>query len=427
MHFIRQYWFWMVVLLCVALRFVVLACVPQTPYIDEVASIAQVRSLHEFGRDIHGTSLPLSTESFGGGYSTAPYLYPLVVWTTLFGTSVYAVRAFSVVVTLAAIGLIAYSLKLWGGKKLGAIGLLVGLTLPWPWIGGNLAWDTVLPPLYIGGAFLCFSLIVRATSSTRQRILLSTIMTVLLVTTAWIYPPCRAVCPLLFVGALVYLYMQRQLSLRQVVTPITVAVLASMPLVLSMMEPAVMARSTSLSIFHNQSLLAAAGQFIANIARLLNPVTLFATGDANLRHSTGLFGMLGLASLPAAIILLWKACRHHLAKDARQLCLIGVYGVICGLIGSALTNEGSPHYLRAVAAWPFFVVLLSVGWLQVLALPKRYCFIIVGFAGLVIIAYIVSLILLYPNAAAGSFSPDPHTAFERQVLDYYSGNRTTPW
>ncbi len=68
----------------------------------------------------------------------------------------------------------------------------------------------------------------------------------------------------------------------------------------------------------------------------------------------GLAGVVGLAYL---IFVLW--CKKP-DKRTNNLALIACFGVATGFLGSALTVNDH-QYLRAVAAWPFFVVLISIG------------------------------------------------------------------
>ena len=98
----------------------------------------------------------------------------------------------------------------------------------------------------------------------------------------------------------------------------------------------------------------------------INPQFLFIHGDSNLRHSIQAFGMLSwvdaliLAVGSIFIVLSPIILGKKFPKlDFGLVFKIGIFGIIAGIIPSALTNEGNPHALRAIAAWPFFALLIG--------------------------------------------------------------------
>lgn len=76
-----------------------------------------------------------------------------------------------------------------------------------------------------------------------------------------------------------------------------------------MLQPEALERSRQLSILYNTSVGEAILRGILNFSSMLSPQFLFITGDSNLRHATGIQGMLGLAALPPLIALAVAAIR----------------------------------------------------------------------------------------------------------------------
>lgn len=412
--------------LLIILRVVLLPITPPGFFLDEATTGAHVVSMLHGWTNAHGVIWPLFSESLGGGYTTPVYLYPLVGWSAVVGTSELALRYFSVITTILAILTIGYAIKLWAGERAGLIAIIAGLVLPWGWLQGSLAWDPALVPLLVALAFLAFSELL----FTRSRIVKAVALAglpAMLVGLAYLYPPMRITAPLLFIAAYVILLRKNVVGVRALfVTCLGSAVLA-LPLALFMFQPEALARSQALSVFHDTSLLHGLWLACVNFLGLINPLFLFVNGDPNLRHSTGTQGMLGLAVIPPLValiaLLILKVRRQKLPRllDRNSLMLIwiGLYGAVASLLGSALTNEGQPHSLRATATWIFVVIIVTIGWQLVasswVSRPIRTACI-----GIFVVAtclYAFDLATSYPVRSADSFD-----ASQRQAI--YEGRRT---
>jgi len=397
---------YLVVIICVliALRIVIVPFSPPGFYMDESAGSAHVATMVQHGTNAFGQSWPLFSSALGGGYTTPVYLYPAAAWSHIFGFSPLSLRFFSEFMTLAAIAFIAYAMRLWTDKRTALIAACVGLAMPWGWLQGSLVWDPALVPFFVGVGFWAFSELL-FTKSTRIKYMALFILPLALILLAYLYPPLRVSAPLLFVGVYALLYAKKVIRWPQLTATILGCVVISLPLLHFMQDPDSLSRSQNLLVFSQLPLLPAIGTYILNMLQLASPWFLFITGDPNLRHSTFFEGMLGVAALPAVIavivmtIRLWKKKRSELL-----LVWIGLFGVIAALTGSALTDEGQPHSLRATAAWPFFVILLTLGWQWILALKhKRYMALSVVLFVVGTLAYAIELAFVYPQYSAGAF------------------------
>lgn len=410
----------------IVLRIILLPITPPGFFLDEAATGAHVVSMLHDWTNARDVSWPLFSESLGGGYTTPVYLYPLVGWSVVVGTSELALRYFSVVATILAVLIVGYSIKLWIGKRAGLIAIIAGLALPWSWLQGSLAWDPALVPLLVAGALLAFSELLFTRSRTVKAIALIG-LPVCLIGLAYLYPPMRVTAPLLFAAAYIVLLRRNIIGARALFVTCLGAVTLALPLALFMFQPEALSRSQALSVFHDTSLIHGLWLACVNFFGLINPLFLFVSGDPNLRHSTGVQGMLGLAVIPPLVALfialalklrsqkLPKALDHN----SRLLIWIGLYGAITSLLGSALTNEGQPHSLRATATWVFVLIIVTIGW-QLIAsswVNRRVRIACIAIFAAATSFYVLDLTVSYPTRSASSFDTS-----QRQAI--YEGRRT---
>lgn len=428
--FFRSYGLLIIIVALIVLRFVILPFSPPGFYVDEAATGAHVVAMFTHGTDAHGIAWPLFSASLGGGYTTPVYLYPLTAWAVLFGDSELSLRTFSQFVTIAAVIILGVALRWWVGKKYAAVAVIIGLVLPWGWLQGSLAWDPAMVPLFVTLGFLAFSWLLL--SDVRKLHIAAYILLPLsFLALAYVYPPCRVSAPLLFIAAYGFLLWQKRISRRNCLVTCVGAAAIAIPLALFMFQPDALERSRQLSVFYQHSLIEGIGQFFVNLFLLMNPFFLFVTGDPNIRHSTGMQGMLGVAALLPIVALIVFAFlhRHAITKKAlfgrkRQLlALVALVGWLASLVGSALTNESQPHSLRATAAWPFIVILITLGW-TVIARQKRKWVLQLALSLLVVgtLTYVADLTFYYPSRAAGGFDVSTRDAiYAHQPTPRYPG------
>jgi hypothetical protein len=96
---------------------------------------------------------------------------------------------------------------------------------------------------------------------------------------------------------------------------------------------------------------------------------LFTNGDANLRHSTGYGGVLLVTTAPLVVMGLVRCFRTWQEPVSRML----LAGLVAGPVPAALTADGTPHALRSAAMLPFLLVIMALGWAELLPLlsPRR--------------------------------------------------------
>lgn len=416
---------YLVIVICVlvALRIAILPLSPPGFYMDESAGSAHVASMVQHGTNAFGQPWPLFSTALGGGYTTPVYLYPAAAWSSVFGFSPLSLRFFSEVMTLAAIAFIAFAMRLWTNRRTALIAACVGLALPWGWLQGSLVWDPALVPFFVGLAFLAFSQLL-FTKSVRTKYLALFLLPLSLILLAYLYPPLRVSAPILFVAAYILLYKRQIIHWPTLILTILGSAVISLPLLHFMQDPESLARSQNLLVFSQMPLLPATGTFLLNMLQLVSPWFLFVTGDPNLRHSTFFEGMLGIAAVPAIVAVIMMVIKYW-KKSRRDLLLvwIALFGIVVSLAGSALTAEGQPHSLRATAAWPFFVILLALGWQWIFAQKnKKYIKISVALFVIGTLSYAAELAFVYPQYGSGAFDkPIYEKAIQHQPTPDYPG------
>lgn len=410
---VRLWWVVVAVLVLATVRVAFLTFVPPGFYMDEAAGAAHAIAMLHHGLDAWGTPHPLFSPALGGGFTTAIYLYPLTAWIAAFGNSEWAIRAFSLAGTFMAIAVLCLAIQRWFGRRDAWLAAAIALALPWNWIQGSVAWDPALVPLIVASGFWAFSRIVLPGSDRGRRVLL-VLFPVLLLLLAYLYPPMRVTAPLLFAGAYAVFWQHKRIGARELMATLVACSILALPLLQFMLQPEALVRARLLSVFHGASLAEGLRAFGANMLRLLDPATLFFTGDPNLRHGTGFQGLLGLAALAPVLGLAAAAVMaairrppkpHPQTARVRFLLLVACAGWLASLTGAALTSEGQPHSLRSCAAWPFATIVLLVGWRWILqaSMPRHVSrpalvLFVVATAG-----YAVHAVWYYPPRALEAF------------------------
>jgi hypothetical protein len=399
-----------VIVLLLLARITILPLSPPGFYSDEAATGAHVVAMVKHHTNAQGQSWPLFSKSLGGGFTTPVYLYPLSIWASLFGVSELALRAFSQFVTIFTIITVGASIYLWLGKKAGLIAMIVALALPWGWLQGSIAWDPVMVPLFIAITFFGFSLLVQRTSL-RLRLTGMILLPLSLILLAYVYPPYWVVAPLLFISMYSFLIVKKYLSYPAALSSTVATLTLVIPLLLFIVSPDTLTRSSTVSIFYHANLLEAMGLFIRNIILLSQPFFLFIFGDFNVRQSIGYQGMLGLGAVAPIIILIVIAVKkignkalNFLTKQELLLIGIAAMGYLLSLFGSALTNEGQPQSLRSCGAWPFAVVIITIGWLVILRQHRQWLKqVTITIFIMATIAYMIDLAYVFPTSSGKFF------------------------
>lgn len=341
-----------------SLKFIGLDYAPPGFYVDEMAGAVQAICLSETGRDFYGDLLPLFAPGVNDAFYTPVYLYGQAAWTTLFGNSIFAFRAFIAFVSVITIGFLYAWVKQISSQRIAFYVALSATVMPWSFHFSRIAWD---PPL--GVCFLVMGL------WAAYRLHRPLLIALLLSLAAYSYSPLRIAIPIIWL-------LLPGIQVKTKLWVIFWSALLAIPLLLQMQIPEFMARSElralwspySTNQFRNLDVIDLTGVGLQQFLTHFSPSFLFMSGDQNLRHSIGTFGELSyldlltyLASLGTLIyLLIWHRKRAHFEDSEKTLLTIALLGIIANVLPAALTNEGAPHALRAIGAWPFYAILTGV-------------------------------------------------------------------
>jgi 4-amino-4-deoxy-L-arabinose transferase-like glycosyltransferase len=333
---------------------------------DESMGAADIACIGETGVSVDGEHWPLFTVGAGGGFYTPVYLYFGVLWTRIFGISIAAIRSIPgvfVVLTILGTALLAKRL---GGPRAGFWALLLASLSPWGFHFSRVAWDPPVAATFV--VWCCYFWLLE------RPILGGALSGAAFAGAVYSYPPTRMQAPLLF--AFLFFYMARITEQRwkRSVSFSVLAVLLGLPLLQRMLDPGFRGRTHALLIFASEHLQGyestweklehVASTLALHLGKHLTFAFLFLSGDRNRRHSSQFMGELGLLDDFALVLgLCWVIYRLRRALLGRadvpmsgsleRTFVLALVGFFLGLLPAALTNEGLPHALRAIGAWPF--------------------------------------------------------------------------
>ena len=343
------------ILLVNSLRFIGLESAPPGYYVDEAVGSAQVICLKQTGRDLFNSKLPLFSPGLGAGYYTAPYLYGSALWTSIFGDSIAAFRSFAAFITCLTIALIYLWMKRKTNTRIALIAVLLASVSPWAFQFSRIAWDPPLAPFFMMLGLNLFE------SRKNWNWIAGTLAFAL---ASYSYPASRIqMAPLLFLipgtdwkrklkSFVLYLTLLLPLLVRPLTDPRFTA--RAKMLVLWSTHP--------MNPYHDAGIIELAFAFLNNMLLHFTPDFLLLTGDRNLRHSIQTSGMMSVVEwtilVIALLVFIWKIARFKkISLDHTALFLL--FGAILGIAPAALTWESVPHALRAIGAWPFFILLAA--------------------------------------------------------------------
>lgn len=411
-------------------RFLYLEKSPPGFYVDESIGASNIICMRQTGRDGYGVSFPLFADAArnAGGYTTPTFLYSGVIWTAIFGDSIWSFRAFSAFLTTLTILGIFLLVKLKVGQDAALWSVLAASLSPWAWQFSRISWDPPLMPMFViwGVYFFLKS----------NRIGHAVIAGLLLAFAMYSYPPGRVLVPVLAFGLVGYKYFLKDLNLKFTLTLALTIVLTSIPLGLFLLSPEAMARFGTVGIANVNYLRQFDGPHVLTFFKILfknlflhfDPKYLFVTGDSNLRHSTQFAGQWSwLDMYGVCALFLFLNFRSNKSLLFLGFCF---FAFIAGILPAALTWESIPHALRSIGAWPFLSCLAGLGLAQLHSKSKNVEYITLAIASLFLISFGGKYFKAYPMTGYAWFDSDVKvwaedaqksgdwTTFERQTSNY---------
>ncbi|PIV19413.1 MAG: hypothetical protein COS41_00930 [Elusimicrobia bacterium CG03_land_8_20_14_0_80_50_18] len=334
------------------LRLYQLGRIPDGIYCDEAANGYDSYCLLKTGADMHGRVLPLVINHHNIDFLEPLYVYLSIPLIALFDLSVFSTRllaALTGILTIFSVFLLAKELF---GVKTALIAALFIAAAPWHVHFSRTAFRAILSPLFITtGLFFFFRAFRKASSLTASAAAFGLSLNS--------YTAAKISVPLMLLFLLLIYRREFAVLLRDKKNARYMALSA---LILFFLAAAAYIpfflyknpRHAGLSVFST------AGQpffvFLKNFFKHFSPDFLFISGDANLRHGISGFGQyLHIMALfiPAGILFSFR-------NTKKKLLLIVLF-FLTGILPAAVTNEGTPHALRAIISMPFLGILASYG------------------------------------------------------------------
>ena len=341
--------------LLVARNLVDLDGAPLGAYVDESSIGYNAWAIATHAVDEHGAHLPLYFTAFGE-YKNPVYIYILSAVLRVLPLTVTTERlpaALLGLLTCACLTLLAWRRSHSPGVTLVAL-CLAGLT-PWLTVESRVGFEVISLVAAVSAALLCLQL-----AQDTGRVVWYGLAGCLLAVAIFAYSTGRVAMGLLAV-ALVIAHVP-DLRRRRLRWLWTLGPLAAGYAVLeawNVAHPgALVARFNVISVAADGAPAATVvGRFAGNYVTYLGPGFLFVDGDHRTRHATQFGGMLLWTTLPLLLLGLVAAWRARGEPFVRFLVL----GTLAAPVAAALTQEGTPHSLRAAVMLPFLLVLAVLG------------------------------------------------------------------
>lgn len=402
----QTFWALLAVTASVALiiRIYRLGDIPNGLFCDEAANGYDAYSILKTGKNLYGYDMPLFLLHHGFDYVESLYTYLSIPFVALFGLTTFSTRlvaALAGTCTILTTSLLARELF---NKQVGLIAAFLVAFSPWHIIFSRIAFRGVLLPLFIT---LGVYLFLKGLKNHKYFIPCGLIFGLSLHTyaVAKLFVPLLLLCLMLLKLKTITLLIKsnRKFLFHFLLASVVFVTLALPVYFFSFWGPGNQ-RFTTLSIFRDSH---PVSLFVQNYLLHLTPNFLFFQGDPNPRHSLPGFGELMLVLIPFVILGIWIIFRQR-----STAYLLPPIVFLLGIIPPALTNEGLPHALRAIGAFPFLEITAAVGinfiFNKLLQLPKRTGTILTG----AIFVVLLSNAAMFTHAYFTKYSKTSQNVFQ---------------
>lgn len=411
-HLSRKYILLVILAIACCVRLFRLGSVPASLYWEEVALGYDAYSIARTGKDHHGNSYPLVAFPSFGDYKPSGYFYAVVPFVATLGPNEWAVRLPSALAGIAAVFVVYAVTKELLDERTALTASVVLAIQPWHIQFSRGGWEVnfALFLLLIGTWLL-----IRA----RQKpyVLIGSVF--FYAASMYTYHAARLFAPLVAAfGGVVLLYLWYRdagkniwrISRTQwsfVGVSIFFGVLIVFPLLSNLRSEAVSSRFSQTSIFSDlDPILRSNGakercgdtglcKLLHHRYRYFGQVALqqwsahfsaqflFVRGDGNLRHGTGVSGLLypieSAFILISLFVFLSKGAKSYLRsrpiEKRSKILFLAFIWIALAAVAPALVTP-APHALRFLFAAPAFAVLTAVGIDFILHSTKKYRIII---------------------------------------------------
>lgn len=396
-------------------------------YSDEIWFAAIEVCLRHTGADIWGNGWGLASGGVVNNFGTSagiPFHFnvPYVLWFTLAGDSIMAVRALEVMISLVTVAStvgIAYNLL---GRTAAIWVLALSSISPWLWALSRIAFlapETAVAHLFLG-LWIASNHVRRADRPRNLELVAAGLL--FGVGLSYPYTALMSLVVIVFLGVYLARLSRRWLSISLFLVATSISYLYMQIAIGKYASDRVRSVGGVFSqLRSDQSVMEKVVTVVdatwGFLLRHLSLDFLVFTGDRNLRHHSGWGGMLSwpqillLALVPLVVVTLIMN-KSSLRREA-QVLLFSAVGVLCGLMTAAISAEGIPHANRSLTSAPFFV--LGCAAIAVVMTPHvkflaAICFVV---GGVFFASYLRDYFTEFPVRADAAFSSEIRREGER--------------
>ncbi len=229
-----------IVLVANGLRFFDLERTPKGFSIDEIGTVLSSYCLPVTDPATHIKTWPVFNDiGFGSPYPLT-LIYPMHVWSHVFGISTGATRAFEAFIYILALFGVFFLARLLGGSACAWLSLLAASISPWGWMFSRIAFEAILAPSFlVWGAFFFL----------RNKRGLDMLLAALMIAGAmYTYAPMRLYGPLLILLMFAYQSGRSWIPWRRYFGFFLALVLLCVPMALGYLHGELQGRFSGLSI-----------------------------------------------------------------------------------------------------------------------------------------------------------------------------------
>lgn len=395
------------------LRLYKLASLPPSLYWDELSLGYDAYSILQTGKDHHGNPWPLISFTSYGDYKPSGYFYAIVPFMAVFGLNEWSVRLPSAVAGIFIVlgmgvftRIIAH--KIWQGLSINdlrlaqLIGMAVASISPWLLQFSRAGWE-----VNVATALLFWAVLLGIQTHHKQRYLLLFFSATFAALSMYTYHATRLVAPLVLLAVFLLQLLESdengkwrlkylQKSLVPLLLPGLFFILLVSPLLFSVSDPTTQQRFAETSLLSDgeyvrqsnaqrelapdnfisrlftHRYLFAGQQLVGSFLSHFSADFLFISGDQNLRHSTGYTGVLMITDSIWLFLGIGAVSLASLKQPrSRKVILLLLFWLCVGVVPAALT-KATPHALRILPTAPIFLLLISLGFLQLYLWLKKH-------------------------------------------------------
>jgi len=341
---------------------------PRGLYLDETSIGLNAAAIATSGVDEHGEPWPIYFRAFGE-YKNPVYIYVTAAIFKVSGVSTFGLHftsflfyAFSLLIFLLLVNKLFprnFRVLLYAVVSFGF--------LPQLFVLSRISFEVISQATWLGASiyllWLTFesSLNTQLSSDSLKRYLYAFLTGLILGTSVYTYSTARLLSFLMFFSVLLCYFSKDNLKYLLVMVVGLVAGLIPY-LIFSLEVPgSMMVRFFQISYIDDPiPLFEKIILFIRNYCIYWSPNFLLMEGDANLRHSIGYGGIIFFSTFSLAILGLASLVNRRLLTNRFSRLLL--LNTLFAPIAAALTEEGTPHALRALPVGYFCVLLSCYGF-----------------------------------------------------------------